>query len=172
MSGNRLRAMEAADLRQVLIWRNHPEVRRNMFKRQEIRWEEHVAWFNALEDDPTRHVLLYEEGGLRLGVVTLKQLRCASVAEWGFYRAPDAAKGTGLRMGIQALNYAFDTLGLHKVYGEVIGSNSPSIGFHRRLRFSQEGLLRDHFEVDGCFSDVLCFGLLAAEWKASEGLKA
>ncbi len=169
MTDRRIRLMKGSDLKQVLVWRNHPDIRKYMFTRQEISWPEHKAWFTALQSDPTRYALLYEENGLPLGAVTLKRLQGASVAEWGFYRAPDAPKGTGLNMAGLALDYAFDALELHRVYGEVIGGNAVSIEFHRRLGFLQEGLLRDHFEVDGHFDDVLCFGLLNTEWKSRKG---
>ncbi|MCZ4328560.1 UDP-4-amino-4,6-dideoxy-N-acetyl-beta-L-altrosamine N-acetyltransferase [Castellaniella denitrificans] len=166
MADRRIRAMIESDLEQVLSWRNHPDIRERMFTRQEISQLEHQAWFAGLQRDPLRCALLYEEDGLSLGVITLRRLQGMSVAEWGFYRDPSAPKGTGFSMGVLALNHAFKSLRLHKVYGEVIGSNAASIGFHRKLGFCQEGLLRDHFETDGCYEDVLCFGMLAEEWES------
>jgi len=166
MADRRIRAMIESDLEQVLSWRNHPDIRKHMFTRQEISQSEHQAWFTGLQRDPLRCALLYEEDGLPLGVITLRRLQGMSVAEWGFYRDPAAPKGTGFPMGVLALDHAFKFLGLHKVYGEVIGSNVASIGFHRRLGFLQEGLLRDHFETNDCYEDVLCFGILAEEWKS------
>jgi ribosomal-protein-alanine N-acetyltransferase len=36
----------------------------------------------------------------------------------------------------------------------------------RRLGFKREGVLRDHYFVEGRFSDDVIFSLLKEEWKA------
>jgi RimJ/RimL family protein N-acetyltransferase len=88
------------------------------------------------------------------------------VADWGFYLAPDAPKGSGRELGKQALDYAFTQLGLHKVCGQALGFNKRSIAFHTALGFTEEGCLREQHFNDGKFHDVVCFGLLSHEWQA------
>ncbi|OXR47998.1 UDP-4-amino-4,6-dideoxy-N-acetyl-beta-L-altrosamine N-acetyltransferase [Pusillimonas sp. T2] len=172
MAVRRIRVVEEKDLDQILIWRNHPDIRRYMFTRQKISWMEHSAWFTSLQGDPTRHALLYEDNGLPLGVVMLTCRQGNALAEWGFYKDPGAAKGTGVNMGRLALSYAFDTLRLHRVYGKVIADNLASIELHRKLGFVQEGVLRDHFGSNDHFDSVLCFGLLDSEWTSQRELTA
>lgn len=166
MKDHSLRPMTESDLEQVLQWRNHPEVRRYMYTTHEIRLEEHRQWFMNATTNPAIELLIYEQGGKAQGFVNITRTRCPEVADWGFYLAPDAPKGSGRELGKQALNYAFTELSLHKVCGQALEFNERSIAFHNRLGFTEEGRLRDqHFDGDQ-FHDVVCFGLLNREWQA------
>lgn len=168
MKAHNLRPMTETDLEQVLSWRNHPEVRRYMYTTHEIGIEEHRKWFSGIKHDPAVDPLIYENHGLARGFVNITRTRCPEVADWGFYMAPDAPKGTGRSLGNQALTYVFRELGLHKLCGQALGFNERSISFHRALGFSEEGRLRDqHFDGHE-FHDVFCFGLLKQEWKTKD----
>jgi len=46
----------------ILPWRNAPEVRRQMYTRHPISPEEHRAWFERMQADPTRRWYLYLVG--------------------------------------------------------------------------------------------------------------
>jgi UDP-4-amino-4,6-dideoxy-N-acetyl-beta-L-altrosamine N-acetyltransferase len=163
-AGSRVRAMSADDVMTVFAWRNHPDIRRSMFSQHEIGIEEHRRWFDTQSQDPRWHLLIYEQAGASMGFVALTQAARGQVADWGFYTAPGAPKGTGRAMGRCALEHAFVRLGLHKVCGQAIEFNRPSIGFHLALGFRQEGFLRDqHFDGER-YHGVACFGLLQHEW--------
>jgi len=99
-----------------------------------------------------------------IGFVQLGNVLPGGIADWGFYARPDAPKGSGRKLGCTALTYAFRELGLHKVCGQAIESNRPSIALHNRLGFQQEGLLRDQQRIAGAYHTLVCFGLLAQEW--------
>jgi UDP-4-amino-4,6-dideoxy-N-acetyl-beta-L-altrosamine N-acetyltransferase len=157
--------MNESDLEQVLKWRNHPDVRSYMYSTHEIRMDEHRAWYAHASKNPAKALLIYERDGQACGFVNITRTRCPAVADWGFYLAPDAPRGSGRGLGTHALNYAFAQLGLHKVCGQALGFNARSIAFHTRLGFTEEGRLRDqHFDGDQ-FHDVVCFGLLSNEWQ-------
>lgn len=161
-----LRPMAHDDLELVLSWRNHPQVRSYMYTRHEISLAEHSAWFERATRDPKRHLLLLDIGGRAQGFVNLHEIAPGGIADWGFYLAPDAPQGTGRKLGQSALAYAFADIGLHKVCGQALASNARSIRFHQRLGFSQEGVQRQqHFDGQS-YHDIVCFGLLAAEWLA------
>ncbi|NRP60357.1 UDP-4-amino-4,6-dideoxy-N-acetyl-beta-L-altrosamine N-acetyltransferase [Marinobacterium sp. xm-d-564] len=165
MNEHRLRQMVEDDLEQVLEWRNHPEVRINMYSTHEIRLDEHRGWFANASNNPAVALLIYVQDGKSQGFVNITRTRSVEVADWGFYLSPDAPKGSGSSLGKLALNYAFAQLNLHKVCGQALGFNTRSIAFHKRLGFTEEGCLREH-HFDGIqFHDVLCFGLLSAEWR-------
>ena len=161
---NQVRPMVSADLERVLAWRNHPEVRRYMYTQHEISLDEHTRWFERASQDPNRHLLIFECEGAPLGFINIHQIAPGGIADWGFYAAPDAPKGTGRRLGQAALQYAFSTAGLHKLCGQALSYNERSIRFHQKLGFQQEGILRQqHFDGQH-YHDVVCFGLLANEW--------
>lgn len=155
--------MICEDLELVLNWRNHEDVRRYMYSQHEIGLIEHTAWYERAVRDTSRHLLVFEVDGVAMGFINLHQIAPAGVADWGFYVAPDAPKGTGRKLGQAALQYAFDDVGLHKLCGQALAYNERSINFHRNLGFVQEGVLREqHFDGQH-YHDVVCFGLLAAE---------
>lgn len=159
-----VRPLNEGDLEQVLSWRNNPEVRRYMYTQREISLEEHVRWFARASQDPERHLLVYEPDGAPLGFMNIHQVATGGIADWGFYAAPNAPKGTGHGLGQAALRYAFEAAGLHKLCGQALAFNERSIRFHLNLGFQQEGVLRQqHFDGQQ-YHDVVCFGLLASEW--------
>ena len=163
---HRLRPMVEADLEQVLEWRNHPAVRSCMYSTHEIRMDEHCVWFANVSNNPAVSLLIYEQVGKSQGFVNITRTCSAEVADWGFYLAPDAPKGSGSELGKQSLNYAFAQLSLHKLCGQALGFNTRSIAFHKRLGFTEEGCLREQHFDGSQFHDVLCFGLLSHEWQA------
>lgn len=162
----KVRLMNPQDIERVLHWRNHPDVRQFMYTRQEIGLKEHTRWFECASRDASRQLLIFEWAGEPLGFINLHAKSPGGVAEWGFYVAPGAPKGVGRRLGEAALQHAFSQANLHKVSGQALAYNERSLRFHRNLGFKQEGVLRDqHFDGQR-YHDVVCFGLLAAEWAA------
>lgn len=164
-NGNRVRAMTREDLALVYAWRNHPDVRQYMYTRHEISLEEHSRWFEKASNDPSRSLLIFEHQDIPRGFAQFSRLPGGKSADWGFYLAFDAPKGSGRALGACALSYAFFNLDLHKVCGQVLANNERSIALHLRLGFQKEGLLRDHFFDGKNFQAVVCFGLLKAEWR-------
>jgi len=165
MIEHRLRPMAESDLEQVLEWRNHPDIRRYMYSTHAIRMDEHRRWYTNASKNPAIALLIYEQGEEAKGFVNITRTRCPEVADWGFYLAPNAPKGSGRELGKHALNYAFTHLGLHKVCGQALGFNERSIIFHKRLGFTEEGRLREQHFDGKQFHDVVCFGLLSNDWQ-------
>ncbi len=163
-----LRHMGVADIETVLAWRNHPEVRRYMFTQHEIGLEEHTRWFERASQDSSRHLLIFENQGIASGFINIHQVAPGGIANWGFYAAPDAPRGTGRQLGHAALKYAFTAVGYTKLCAQALSYNERSIRFHQNLGFKQEGVLRQqHFDGQR-YHDVVCFGLLANEWRMND----
>lgn len=169
MDNNRLRYMEKSDLERVLAWRNHPSVRRYMYTQHEIRSEEHRQWFERVSQEAAKHLLIFEVAGTPTGFVNITRQTSGPIADWGFYLAPDAPRGSGYQLGQTVLLLAFDELDLHKLCGQALAFNERSIRFHQRLGFHQEGVLRDHHFDGDHFHSVVCFGLLRHEWQSQLG---
>lgn len=139
-----------------------------MYTCHEISLEEHTQWFERVCADNQHHLLIFEDEGVPLGFVNLRQIDPGGIARWGFYAAPDAPKGTGRQLGRAALQHAFETLKLYKLNSQVLIYNERSIRFHLNQGFQQEGILRQqHFDGQH-YHDVVCFGLLACEWRPKD----
>lgn len=167
LSVDRVRPVTARDATRLLEWRNHPRVRRHMFTTEEITRVEHREWLRRNLADSCRLMLIYERAGTPLGFVGLRLDRHLHIADWGFYTAPEAPKGTGRMMTGCALDHAFRELALHKVCGQALETNQRSISLHVVLGFTQEGVLREQHFDGGRYLSVVCFGLLAPEWAAT-----
>ena len=166
-----LRQMSAADLESVLQLRNHAEIRRYMLTQNEISIEEHMFWFDRASQNPGLELLVFELNKICCGFVQFKETNYLGVVDWGFYAAPDAPRGTGRKLGLAALNHAFKKESLHKICGQALHWNQPSIEFHKSLGFAQEGVLRaQHFDGATCH-DLICFGMLKREWVAKKSLE-
>jgi UDP-4-amino-4,6-dideoxy-N-acetyl-beta-L-altrosamine N-acetyltransferase len=163
---SRIRSMIHADLALVLAWRNHPDIRRYMYTQHEITLAEHQDWFERCLPDPRKHLLIFEFNQQPLGFVSFGEAEVGGIADWGFYVAPDAPKGSGQQLGYAALTYAFTELKLHKINGEALAYNQRSIDFHRKLGFRDEGILRDQHFDGHKYHHVICFGLLCDEWQS------
>lgn len=158
--------MTADDLALVFNWRNHPEIRRFMYTQHPITLDEHMQWFLRASVDSSRHLLIFERHAEQMGFINIHQV-AYGIANWGFYAAPSAPKGTGTALGQAALGFAFEQAGLHKLCGQVLVHNDKSIKLHLRLGFKQEGVLRQHHFDGHQFLDLNCFGILAHEWQTT-----
>ncbi|MFZ4559429.1 MAG: UDP-4-amino-4,6-dideoxy-N-acetyl-beta-L-altrosamine N-acetyltransferase [Saprospiraceae bacterium] len=167
-----LRILQESDLELILLWRNAPAIRQAMFTQHEITLEEHLAWFQRIRVDAgVRCFLFLDKEGIPCGVVSFTGIDVRqSNAFWGFYAKPLAMPGTGMRLSLDALNYAFGELGLYKVNAEVLGSNPRSIEMHKKVGFIEEGRFREHFFNGEERVDVIRLGLLATEWPSCRTL--
>ena len=163
-----VRVMQESDLEQVLEWRNHPEICRYMYTQHKITLDEHSNWYEKAGSNLDHYLLIFEINDIPMGFININKIANSNIADWGFYVSPDSEKGTGKKLGITVLEYAFKVIKLHKICGQALAYNIPSVKFHTNLGFTQEGLLRDqHFDGQS-YNDVVHFGLLANEWKISE----
>lgn len=160
-----LRSIADEELELMRSWRNAPSVRENMYTRHSISVEEHLAWWDRTRRREDQHYFMYELSGAPWGIVAFTGIdRTNSNAAWAFYAAPSAVRGTGTRMELLALDYAFSRLGLHKLYCEVLAFNTSVIKLHQKFGFQVEGIFRQQHKRDDAFVDIYRLGLLAEEW--------
>lgn len=64
-----------------------------------------------------------------------------------------------------ALDYAFLSLNLHKIYLIVASSNHKAQHIYEKMGFSREGTLKEHYFIKGKYEDVEMMGLLASDYQ-------
>ena len=64
------------------------------------------------------------------------------------------------------LEYAFNTLDLHRIEADTDPDNAPSLALLDRFGFSREGLFRDRWFVHGKWHDSVMLGLLQEDYRA------
>ncbi len=64
------------------------------------------------------------------------------------------------------IDFAFDTLNLHRIEADVDPQNAGSIGILEKLGFRREGLFRERWFVYDEWQDSVMLGLLKQDWQA------
>ena len=101
---HQLRLMQESDLEMVLSWRNHSDIQKHMYSRHEISLSEHRDWFANASNDPNTDLFVFEIDRKPTGFVKFGAKAAKKNAEWGFYIAPDAPRGSGSALGNASLN--------------------------------------------------------------------
>lgn len=112
-----------------------------------------------------------EGGGDPIGVAGLYQIDWQNrQAEMGVSITDPAHRGMGLGLDANAtmLDYAFDHLAFHRIYGHVKADNAAPLRVCGRLGFVVEGRLREHRQRGDSRVDLCIVGLLRREWLKSE----
>lgn len=122
-----LRPMTVADTKNIVTWRNREFVRKNFIYQEFFTEEGHLQWIKTQVE--TGHVvqfILCLEEGRDIGSVYFRDIdRVAGTAEYGIFigEADALGKGYGTQAARLALQYAFETMGLRKVFLRVLAEN-------------------------------------------------
>jgi ribosomal-protein-alanine N-acetyltransferase len=89
-------------------------------------------------------------------------LQSAFVGYW----IDQAVAGLGLmpESVVTVLQYAFDTLRLHRVEINIIPRNAPSRRVVEKLGLRFEGIAERYLEIDGAWEDHAHYAITAEEW--------
>ena len=122
-----LRPMTIADTSKIVTWRNKDFVRENFIYQELFTEERHLAWIkNQVEPGHVVQFIICLEDGREIGSVYFRDIdREHKTAEYGIFIGEEDAIGCGY--GTQtarlALEYAFDTMGLEKVFLRFLEEN-------------------------------------------------
>ena len=83
---------------------------------------------------------------------------------WKALAASVRGRGVGAAVEYIVLEHVFGTMGLHKLWCEVLVGNEAVWKLHESFGFTREALYRDHVWKAGRFQDVVGLGLLEADW--------
>lgn len=165
----RLRELTRDDLEMVMRWRMLPEITRHMYSDPVLTMEKQLAWFERVSDSPQTKVWIIEllPDRVPVGVVSLGEIDLAHKhCNWAYYIGDPAAMGKGLAKPIECnvYDHVFETLGLNKLWCEVLSSNSRVVSLHERFGSKVEGVLRQHILKNGEYLDVVRMAILKTEW--------
>lgn len=126
----------------VLRWRNHEQVRKNMFTKEVIPIERHFEFLKELPLQSKRFYWVIVENGQHLGVIDLTDYQGLK-SEWGFYLSPDFfGKGKAINFLFHALNFFFHTLGFEQLYGFCNYKNIRALLFHDLFGIKHQGYIK------------------------------
>ncbi len=168
MSEVRLRPVAEEDRDRLLAWRNSPQVAAFMYSDHLIAREEHDRWFDGLVDHPRRRDWIVLLDGAPVGLTSLVDIdKAQGRGTIARYLAEESARGLGVGgfTEFKVADHAFGTLGLRKLWSEVLATNQAALASHLASGFQREALFRAHVVKQGHPVDVIGLGLLAEDWR-------
>ncbi len=152
----------------TLGWRGGARAR--LLNRGATSVEQQRNWI-AARPASERNYLIVLKDQTPVGMVSLVDIdMVARKAEPARFLIGDEDAVRGVPVAAEALlllyRYAFDVLGLHRLYGTIAAPNQPMMKFHEYSGMRREGVLRDHLFLDGKFHDGMVYGLLEPEYRS------
>lgn len=161
---------EERHLERVLSWANTESLTTLVGTVWPITWHQHRAWYASMQSDRTRVTYAIERGGEHVGMIGLTgiDLIYRNAELWLYLgESTDHRSGIGSQAVSALLDFAFGSLGLHRVYAQVFAFNEPALRFFPACGFQPEGVLRDAVFKRQRYWDKHVFGVLATEHSSS-----
>jgi RimJ/RimL family protein N-acetyltransferase len=165
-----LRALELDDLERTYKWHNDPELYRT------LGGQFHYV-SRATEEEWLRKKQAYSPQEVNLAIcLTSTQQHIGNFyireIDWIARHASlhvligetiQRGKGYGTVANHLVVKYAFQNLGLNRLWVSVLEDNQPSLKLFEKCGFTVEGKLRKHAFKDGQFKDVILLGICAGD---------
>lgn len=166
-----LRALEPEDYKISIKWRNDPEIQ-NMIGGPKfyVSSETEKKWVSEHINNPHKLVLAIclKNNDKYIGNVIIKDIdwrnRSAQGAiligekdEWGH--------GYGTEARIESLCYAFQEMGLERVWSLVLENNLASLKMLQKCGYKKEGVLRKSVFKNGQFYNQIMLSILKEEFE-------
>jgi RimJ/RimL family protein N-acetyltransferase len=166
-----LRAVEKDDLSHLLEWRNKPEYRKYFREFRELSMAQQHSWYE--------NIVLKDQKTIMFSIVDLKSRRLLGACGLCYINWVDRNADLSIYIGADnlyiddkyapdsattAMKYAFDELGLHRLWAEVYDIDKRKIKFFEALGFKLDGCHRETHWTDGEWCNSLFYSLLQEEF--------
>lgn len=164
-----LRPITDTDTENIIRWRNNPHVLHNFIDRRKLTSQMHQNWLHnrVQTGQVAQFIITRQDTQQDIGSVFLRDIDHENRhCEYGIFIGEDDARGKGIGTAAcqLCLSYAFNNLGMHRVYLRVFADNPGAIASYRHAGFRPEGCLRQHVLRDGKFCDIIMMGILKEEF--------
>lgn len=165
MNNVTLRKFTADDVESKVKWINDPVNNEFLHYNIPLDVEKTHQWFENTKDNQNRHDMIIEYGGVPVGVIGIinignkKGEYYITLGEHDYRRRGISYEATKL-----VLDFAFNKLGLQKVWLCVDEKNVAARKLYEKVGFSQEGLLRKDIYFKGEMINRCMYGILREEW--------
>ena len=165
-----LRPLERDDAPAFVRWLNAPDVRAGLQVFRPLSLAAEYAFLENLGSTQEQQLvvgIVERTSGALVGACGLHDISWRDRrALFGILIGEKSCWGRG--MGREAsrllVDYAFGTLGLHRVELHVYAFNTRALRTYQALGFVREGTLREHHFHDGRFVDTQTMAVLSDEW--------
>ncbi len=170
-----LRSLELDDLDRIHKWHNDPALYESLAG---------TFWYASriAEEEWLRKRIAYSTQEINLAICLTSNSQHIGNAylhniDWINRRAMTSlfigdpeqqGKGYGTTVKRLLLKYAFEDLGLLRVYSFILADNKASIRMNEKCGLAVEGKLRKHFFKGGEFKDAVVMGICADDFSSTE----
>lgn len=163
-----LRKLKLKDAEYMLEWMKDPAV--NAFFNinfAEYTQEKVLEFISESFNDVNQHFAVVNEEDEYMGTISLKNISNVDKnAEYAVaFRSCAHGKGMAKEATEKLLKYGFKTLGLNKIYLNVLMENIRARKFYDKMDFFQEGVFRKHILVNGKFQDLCWYSILREDYE-------
>jgi len=164
----RLRALEETDLQRCHEWINDPEVIEHLAARFPISTHDERKWLlQASSGESDKSFAIETAEGEHIGNIGLHRIHYLDRnAELGILVGAKGwwNQGYGTDAILTLLKFAFEEMGLHRVYLRVDADNPRAIRCYEKCGFIREGTFRDATYRRGKYIDQHFMSVLANEY--------
>lgn len=161
-----LRRLEQKDAPFMLEWMHDRTITCNFrYPFENMTMEKAETFIKYSFDEENQHFAITDETDEYLGTISLKHIsETDHNAEYAIVTRKKA-HGTGIaaRATMEILKYAFDDLGLHRVYLTVLSDNIAARKLYENCGFDLEGEFRDMIRLGGRYRSQAGYAIL--NWK-------
>lgn len=172
-----LRPMTEEDTDLIVRWRNGDAVRTNFIYRELFTEQSHRQWIETMvKTGRVVQMIICEKPGSNgeagegkpgqgepVGSVYIRDIdHTHHKGEYGIFIGEDSARGRGIGTVAAKLmiKYAFEELGLHKLFLRVFADNARALGSYEKAGFRQEAYLKDDVCIDGVYRDMVLMAVI------------
>ena len=148
------------DTENILRWRNSDAVRPYFIYQKPFTVEGHKQWLEKqiFSGKGYQFIVCKTEDDRPIGCTYLRDYdRVSRKAEYGFFlgEAEERGKGIGKEMLKLTMKFAFEELGIHKLYARAFADNAPSVKSFLSCGFEQEAYLKDEEYINDEYRDIV-----------------
>ncbi|MCK6375845.1 MAG: spermidine N1-acetyltransferase [Zoogloea sp.] len=167
----KLRPLEREDLRFVHELDNNESVMHYWFEEPYEAFVELCDLYDKHIHDQSERRFVVERDGVRVGLVELVEINhIHRRAEFQIIISPEhQGRGYATQATRLAMGYAFTVLNLYKLFLVVDVENTRAVSVYKKLGFTEEGILRHEFFVDGVYRDAYRMAAFQPDYLAQRG---
>ncbi|MGS2778870.1 UDP-4-amino-4,6-dideoxy-N-acetyl-beta-L-altrosamine N-acetyltransferase [Robertmurraya sp. GLU-23] len=152
-------------LQQVLDWRTSKCVTQYMYTDIDYDLMKQKQWLDSINHDPKGLYWIMSYKDILIGYISITSIdEKHKRAYWNFYIGDLSYSMIAGFVGAYMYNYAFHTLGLEKLMGEVMGENTAVRKLHQLQGAREVGVFEKHIYKNGDWHDIYVYEMLKETW--------
>ena len=163
------RDIEEDDLPLLLEWRNSPRIHSKMLTDHKITWEEHLAWFNRIKDEPIKKYFVFMYDDTPVGYSSCHGLDLERRTSYGgaYIGAPDKCpKDAGIFLFYMGIDNVFSNYDIVLSESKVFADNKRALRMNKIFGYEFDPSKSQYVDKDGESKLVLYGTLTGDHWFA------